>query len=270
MLKTLLRRENTLVAAALFVLILLAWLALLAGAGTGMSDVAMSGWWLPMSLPAGESWPWTPYYWLIAFVMWAVMMVAMMLPSAAPMVLLYAKVVRRADQQAASTEAPLSIAVFAGGYVSLWILFSVLAVGLQFALERAGLMTMMMSSRSAVLSGALLIAAGAYQLTPLKAACLEHCRSPAAYLANHWRPGPIGAWRLGLEHGAYCVGCCAVLMLLLFVGGVMNLVWIAGLSLFVSIEKLAPARGGLAKAIAIVLIGSGAALIFAALLVITA
>ena len=264
MLKTLLRRENTVVAAALFVLILLAWLALLAGAGTGMSVVAMSGWWLPMSLPAGESWPWTPYYWLIAFVMWAVMMVAMMLPSATPMVLLYARVVRRADQQAASTEAPLSIPVFAGGYLSLWILFSIFAVGLQFALERAGLITMMMSSRSTVLSGALLIAAGAYQLTPLKAACLEHCRSPAAYLANHWRPGPIGAWRMGLEHGAYCVGCCAVLMLLLFVGGVMNLVWITGLSLFVVIEKLAPAGAGLAKAIAIILIGAGAAIIFTA------
>lgn len=261
MLETLLRRESAVVTAALIVLILLAWLALLAGAGTGMSVVAMSGWWLPMSLPAGESWPWTPYYWLIAFVMWAVMMVAMMLPSAAPMVLLYARVVRRADQQAASAEAPLSIASFAAGYLSLWILFSVLAVAVQFALERAGLMTMMMSSRSALLSGALLIAAGVYQLTPLKAACLEHCRSPAAYLANHWHAGPLGAWRMGLEHGAYCVGCCAVLMLLLFVGGVMNLVWIAGLSLFVAIEKLAPFGPKLAKVFAVVLIGAGGALI---------
>ncbi|ODR98831.1 hypothetical protein AUC68_06445 [Methyloceanibacter methanicus] len=261
MLEALLRRESAVVTAALIVLILLAWLALLAGAGTGMSVVAMSGWWLPMSLPAGESWPWTPHYWLIAFVMWAVMMVAMMLPSAAPMVLLYARVVRRADQQAASAEAPLSIASFAGGYLSLWILFSILAVAVQFALERAGLMTMMMSSRSALLSGALLIAAGVYQLTPLKAACLEHCRSPAAYLANHWRAGPMGAWRMGLEHGAYCVGCCAVLMLLLFVGGVMNLVWIAGLSLFVAIEKLAPFGPKLAKVLAVVLIGAGGALI---------
>ncbi|GFO80380.1 MAG: hypothetical protein A49_00070 [Methyloceanibacter sp.] len=155
-------RQTLVVAIALIVLSVLAWLALLAGAGTGMSAVAMSGWWLPLSLPAGESWPWTPYYWLIAFAMWAVMMVAMMLPSAAPMVLLYAKVVRHADKQAGTAAAPLAAAAFASGYLTLWILFSVLAVALQFALERAGLMTIMMSSGSAILSGALLIAAGAY------------------------------------------------------------------------------------------------------------
>lgn len=264
MLEALLRRENTVVAGALLVLIVLAWAALLAGAGTGMSVIAMSGWWLPMTLPAGESWPWTPYYWVIAFVMWAVMMVAMMLPSAAPMTLLYAKVVQRADAKADTKEAPLCVIAFAGGYLTLWILFSVLAVVLQFALERAGLMTMMMNSRSAVLSGALLIAAGIYQLTPLKTACLKHCRGPAAYLAQHWRPGPAGAWRMGLGHGAFCVGCCAVLMLLLFVGGVMNLVWIAALSVFVAIEKLAPFGEGLAKAAAAVLIATGAALIVAA------
>ncbi|MDJ0514425.1 MAG: DUF2182 domain-containing protein, partial [Methyloceanibacter sp.] len=158
MLEALLRRENAVIAGALLVLIVLAWIAMLAGAGTGMSVIAMSGWWLPMSLPAGESWPWTPYYWLIAFVMWAVMMVAMMLPSAAPMVLLYGRVVRRADEQAGTADAPLSVASFVGGYLTFWILFSALAVVLQFVLERSGLMTMMMSSRSAVLSGALLIA----------------------------------------------------------------------------------------------------------------
>ena len=259
--EALLRRETAITAGALILLSVLAWLALLAGAGTGMSVVAMSGWWLPMSLPIGESWPWTPYYWLIAFVMWVVMMVAMMLPSAAPMVLLYAKVVRRADQQSGKTEAAFSIASFAGGYLSLWILFSVFAVALQFALERAGLMTVMMSSGSPVLSGVLLIGAGLYQLTPLKTACLEHCRSPAAYLANHWRAGALGPWRMGLGHGSYCVGCCAAIMLLLFVGGVMNLVWIAGLSIFVALEKLAPFGAWIAKAIAIVLLLAGAALI---------
>ncbi|MEM7399359.1 MAG: DUF2182 domain-containing protein [Pseudomonadota bacterium] len=263
MLEALLRRENALIAGALVVLIVLAWIAMLAGAGTGMSVIAMSGWWLPMSLPAGESWPWTPYYWVIAFVMWAVMMVAMMLPSAAPMVLLYGRVVRRADEQAGTADAPLSVAAFAGGYLTLWILFSALAVVLQFVLERSGLMTMMMSSRSAVLSGTLLIAAGVYQLTPLKTACLKHCRNPAVYLAEHWRAGPRGAWQMGLAHGAFCVGCCVALMLLLFVGGVMNLVWIAGLSVFVAIEKLAPFGAELAKAVAIVLIGGGAAIILA-------
>lgn len=257
-------RQTLIVAIALIVLSVLAWLALLAGAGTGMSVVAMSGWWLPLSLPAGESWPWTPYYWLIAFVMWAVMMVAMMLPSAAPMVLLYARVVRHADRKAGTGGAPMAIAAFASGYLTLWILFSVLAVALQFTLERAGLMTVMMSSGSAILSGVLLIAAGAYQLTPLKSACLQHCRGPAALLADHWRPGIAGAWRMGLGHGAFCVGCCAAIMLLLFVGGVMNLVWIAGLSIFVALEKLAPFGPQLAKALAAVLLAAGTALIITA------
>jgi predicted metal-binding membrane protein len=258
------RRETVVVTAALILLILLAWLALLAGAGTGMSTIAMSGWWLPMSLPAGESWSWTPYYWLIALIMWAVMMVAMMLPSAAPMVLLYARVVRHADAKDCTRQAPASIAAFAGGYLTLWILFSVLAVVLQFGLERSGLMTMMMSSRSSVLSGGLLIAAGLYQLSPLKTACLRHCRGSAQFLSEHWRPGVAGAWRMGLDHGAFCVGCCAALMLLLFVGGIMNLVWIAGLTLFVAIEKLAPSGPAIAKCASIVLLLAGAGLIVSA------
>ncbi|MEM7193084.1 MAG: DUF2182 domain-containing protein, partial [Pseudomonadota bacterium] len=164
----------------------------------------------------------------------------------------------------------LSIAAFAGGYITLWILFSALATVLQYALEQAGLMTLMMNSRSAILSGALLIAAGAYQLTPLKSACLEHCRNPAGYLASHWHSGPHGAWRMGLEHGAFCVGCCAVLMLLLFVGGVMNLVWIAGLTIFVAIEKLAPFGVGLARVAALVLVLVGTALVLSGLDIVTA
>lgn len=268
---TLLKHENAIVGAALLLLTLLAWLALLAGAGTGMSPAAMSGWWLPMSLPAGESWPWSAYYWLIAFLMWAVMMVAMMLPSAVPMVMLYALVVRHAGakdgtQEDGMQEAPASVSAFVGGYLSLWILFSVLAVAVQFTLERSGLMTMMMNSRSAILSGVLLAAAGLYQLSPLKTACLRHCRGPARFLADHWHPGVAGAWRMGLAHGAYCVGCCAVLMLLLFVGGVMNLVWIAGLTLFVTVEKLAPFGVSLAKGASVVLLAAGVGFILSGVL----
>ena len=262
--ETLFRRDTAVVAAALILLTLLAWLALLAGAGTGMSAIAMSGWWLPMSLPAGESWSWSAYYWLIAFVMWAVMMVAMMLPSAAPTVLLYARVVQHADAKNGTHDAPASVSAFAGGYLTLWILFSLLAVLLQFVLERSDLMTTMMNSRSAVLSGALLIAAGLYQLSPLKTACLRHCRGPARFLADHWRAGTVGAWRMGLAHGVYCVGCCAVLMLLLFVGGVMNLVCIAGLTVFVAIEKLAPFGPALAKGASVAFLATGAGLILSA------
>jgi predicted metal-binding membrane protein len=177
------------------------------------------------------------------------------------MVLLYARVIRQAESQGKASDASASVAAFASGYLTLWILFSALAVALQFGLERAGAVSAMMNSRSFLLSGMLLIAAGLYQLTPLKAACLSHCRGPAVFIAAHWRPGVVGAWRMGLSHGAYCVGCCAALMLLLFVGGVMNLVWIAGLTLLVAIEKLAPFGAVTAKVVAVALITGGAALL---------
>jgi predicted metal-binding membrane protein len=256
-----LRREDLAVIGALLTLVLLAWIAVLLGAGTGMDPAAMSGWFMPLRLPASLSAEWTLSYWLIAFFMWATMMVAMMLPSASPMVLLYARVARQAERQRRMGNASAKIAAFASAYLGLWILFSALATALQWGLEHAGVMSAMMSSRVAPLSGALLIAAGLYQLTPLKAVCLKHCRAPAQFIAAHWRPGVGGAWRMGLAHGLYCIGCCAVLMLLLFVGGVMNLVWIAALTLFVAIEKLAPFGERAAKAIAALLVAGGVLLI---------
>jgi predicted metal-binding membrane protein len=260
-LESLLKCENAVVLVSLLVLTLLAWLILLAGAGSGMDPAAMSGWWLPPTLPAGESWSWTPSYWLITFLMWVVMMVAMMLPSAAPLLLLYAMVLRHAESRGRPSRQPAAITAFASGYLALWTFFSALAVVIQFGLEKSGLMSVMMSSRSTALSGALLIAAGLYQLSPLKAACLKHCRGPAAFLSAHWRPGVAGAWRMGLLHGVYCLGCCAVLMLLLFVGGMMNLVWIAGLTLFVAFEKFAPFGEVMGKAVAVLLVAGGGVLI---------
>jgi len=259
--ETLLRRDDLAVLVALATLTLLAWVALLLGAGTGMDPVAMSGWSMPLALPPTLSADWSAAYWLIAFLMWACMMVAMMLPSASPMVLLYARVARQAERQGHTAKAPAAIAAFASAYLALWILFSLLATAAQWGLEHLGALSAMMSSRVALLSGGLLIAAGLYQLTPLKAACLSHCRGPAQFLAVHWRPGVRGAWRMGLAHGLYCIGCCAVLMLLLFVGGVMNLLWIAGLTLFVAIEKLAPFGERAAKAMAALLVAGGALLI---------
>lgn len=263
--ETLFRREDVAVGAALATLAVLAWLALLGGAGTGMDPIAMSGWLLPVTLPPALGSAWTPSYWLIAFFMWAAMMVAMMLPSASPMVLLYARVVLRAESEGRPMRASAAVTAFASGYVAVWILFSGLAVALQWGLERMGALSAMMSLSAAVLSGGLLMAAGLYQLTPLKAACLTHCRAPASFIAVHWRPGVLGAWRMGFVHGLYCVGCCAVLMLLLFVGGVMNLIWIAGLTLFVAVEKLAPFGAAAAKAMAAALIAGGAALVYAGL-----
>lgn len=260
-LESTLRRDGAVVLAALVLLSLLAWLAVLAGAGTGMDPAAMSGWWLPSAAAPAFGSGWTPAYLLIAFFMWAAMMVAMMLPSASPMVLLYARVARQAQSRGQSKRASASIAAFAGGYIALWILFSLVAVALQWMLEHSGALSVLMNSRSTLMSGALLIAAGLYQLTPLKAACLKQCRAPISFIATYWRPGVFGAWRMGVDHGLYCVGCCAVLMLLLFVGGIMNLVWIAGLTLFVALEKLAPFGATAARAAAALLIASGAALV---------
>lgn len=181
--EALFRREDIVVLAALVMLILLAWLALLAGAGTGMDPFVMSGWLLSVTQPAAPAPAWTSSYWLIAFLMWAVMMVAMMLPSASPMVLLHARVARQAEAQGQAPGAPAAIAAFASGYLTIWILFSLLAVIVQWGLERLGALSAMMSVGPGLLAGALLIAAGLYQFTPLKAACLTHCRTPASFLA---------------------------------------------------------------------------------------
>jgi predicted metal-binding membrane protein len=196
--------------------------------------------------------------------MWAIMMVAMMLPSASPTVLLYGRVVRQAERKGQITNARGSVAAFAAGYLTLWSLFSVFAVAVQWALERSGAMNGMMALREPVIAGGLLIVVGVYQLTSLKENCLTQYRSPATFLATHWRPGTMGAWRMGLAHGTYCVGCCAVLMLLLFAGGVMNLVWIAGLSLLVLAEKFLPRGERLRVALGVLMIIAGTGLIASA------
>jgi len=179
---------------------------------------------------------WTPAWWVVMLAMWWVMMVAMMLPTAAPMILLVGQVSRRAR---AGGRAALSVGWLAAGYCIAWLGFSLVAVGLQFALEQAGLIHgMLMWSLDPWLSAILLVAAGLYQLTPLKQACLTRCRSPVSFLVERRRNGVSGVLLLGLTHGLYCVGCCWALMALLFVGGIMNLVWIAGLALVVLLEKL--------------------------------
>ncbi len=177
---------------------------------------------------------WDASHVLLLWAMWAVMMIGMMLPSAAPMVLLHGSAARRRQ---ASNPTRTTYAL-AAGYVTVWTLFSVLATVLQRVLGSRLLMTPMMEMASPRLGGALLIAAGAYQLTPFKRACLRACQSPLGFLLNHWRDGMAGAFRTGVDHGLYCLGCCWALMLLLFVGGVMNLAVILALTVFVAFEKL--------------------------------
>jgi len=247
-----LRHERISVSVCLLAVTILAWIYLATGAGT-MQD--MGGMAMPMSI-----WPWTPAHAVLMFFMWLVMMAAMMLPSAAPVILLYGTIARRGA--AGMTAAPV---LFALGYLTVWGGYSLAALLAQFLLEWTQLLSPMMEAASGVLSGALLIAAGLYQLTPLKRSCLDLCRSPLEFLSTHWRPGKRGAFLMGARHGMYCVGCCWGLMLLLFVGGLMNLLWIAGLALFVLIEKLAPGGAWLGRVMGVALMAGGAAVLMRAL-----
>jgi len=169
-------------------------------------------------------------------VMWTVMMVAMMTPSAAPVILLFAGT-QRARRAARS---PIVTAVFGAGYLLVWTAFSAAAAAGQWALHQAAMLSPSMSTSSAWLGGGILVAAGIYQLTPTKRACLMHCQSPLGFLMSHWRDGTAGALRMGISHGLYCVGCCWALMCVLFVVGVMNLAWVAALAIFVLLEKIGP------------------------------
>jgi predicted metal-binding membrane protein len=179
--------------------------------------------------------PWTALDAALTFAMWAVMMVGMMLPSATPMTLIYAGVVRKAAREG-SVLPPT--AVFVAGYLWAWTLFSAAATAAQWGLEQAALLSPMLVSTSPKLGAALLIAAGIWQFTPWKDVCLSHCRNPVLFFAQNFSPGVRGALRLGFRYGLYCLGCCWLIMALLFVGGVMNLLWIAALTLFVLAEKV--------------------------------
>jgi predicted metal-binding membrane protein len=254
-----LRRDRLIVAACLIAVSLLAWAWLLAGAGMDMTALEMthppeSGMNMDMVMPS----KWTAGDAVLMFFMWWIMMIAMMLPSATPVILLAAALNRRAD-----TASPPygSTAAFTLGYLSAWALFSLVAVAVHWLLEQAGLMTMLMESASDTLSGLLLIAAGLWQLTPFKQACLRHCRSPVEFLTQHRRPGNTGSLVMGAHHGVYCLGCCWFLMALLFVGGVMNLYWIIGLALFVYLEKVIVSGRKLGTVLGVMLIIWGVILI---------
>ncbi len=255
-----LRRDRLLLVACLAVIIALAWTWLLTGAGLGMSPLATSGEREMSGMPGmsgtagmGEMVMrpavWTPGYALLMFLMWWVMMAAMMLPSATPMLLLFARI-NRGERAGGRPYVPAGI--FAAGYLAAWGGFSALATLLQWELEQLGLLSPMMAMTSRLLGAAILIAAGLWQLTPIKTMCLRHCRSPLGFLSQSWRPGPWGALVMGLQHGTFCLGCCWFLMGLLFFGGIMNLLWIAGLAVFILLEKTLPFGPWFARAAGIV------------------
>ena len=244
MLHTLLRRDRALVLGSLVAVIVLAWAYLILGAGIEMDEMDMGGGQIMMMAP-----PWTVSYAALIFLMWAIMMVAMMLPSAAPTILLVTALAR-------DRIAPVAVP-FACGYVLVWTGFSLAATALQFGLDRAGALSETMATNSAALAGVVLIVAGGYQWTPLKQACLRHCRSPLAFLLRRWRQGAWGAVTNGMRHGLFCLGCCWMLMVLLFVGGLMNLLWIAALALLVLIEKTFPWGGRMSRVTGAALVGWG-------------
>jgi predicted metal-binding membrane protein len=214
-------------------IVLLAW-AYLFYLGTTMRLTNIG---VYISMPSMQAWALTDT--ALTFVMWVVMMVAMMTPSAVPVVMMYQTV---SQNQHKENNHLSSTWLFLLGYLVTWTLFSAAATLAQWGLHGAALLTPMMASASPLLGGALLVGAGVYQLTPLKDACLSHCRTPMGFLLAEWRDGKLGPLVMGMRHGLYCVGCCWLLMALLFVGGVMNLLWVGLMAAYILVEKIAPRR----------------------------
>ncbi len=251
-------RDKPIVITGLILLVAISWWWLLSGAGTGMSIIAMTTPAFPPPIRPAMATDWTLSYTLLMIFMWWVMMIAMMTPSATPMILLFGVAHRHEASRGKIENATAPTFTFLSGYLAIWLAFSIAATALQWALEQLVLIhPMLMWSVSPVLSGLFLVVAGLYQFTAAKEACLKHCRSPAQFLAGNYRSGTSGAFVMGLQHGAYCLGCCALLMGLLFVGGIMNLLWILGLAILVLAEKLLPRGEIIAKAAGAIMIAAG-------------
>ena len=218
---------------------------------SGMNGRAISG--MTSTMDAGAV-LWSLRDAWVIFAMWTVMMAAMMLPSASPMIEMYARIAR-----GQSAERGGCVWIFAIGYLTAWSGYSAVMTGTQYALERTRIVADAMRMEPFA-GGLLLIAAGIYQFTPLKQACLTQCRSPLGFFMTKWRVGPRGAFAMGLTHGVFCVGCCWMLMALMFVAGVMNLVWAAALTIFVLLEKATPWGGSIAPASGAVMVAAGIAL----------
>jgi predicted metal-binding membrane protein len=261
-LERLLHRDGTIVLGSLIGLSLLAWLYLiLLSVAMARGDMSLMG--MEAVDAMGEAMamqvqPWGMVTFALMLVMWWIMMIGMMVPSAAPMILLFARVQRR---KLPDDNPALRTALFTSGYLVLWLAFSLIATTLQWTLTQTALLSPMMAGRSPVLGAVIFAAAGLYQVSPLKQACLRHCQSPLQFLSRHWRKGNRGAWSMGLKHGSYCVGCCWFLMALLFVGGVMNLLWVAAIAIVVLLEKILPRNPWTAR------LSGSAMLVFAAYLI---
>ncbi|RDD62973.1 DUF2182 domain-containing protein [Ferruginivarius sediminum] len=240
-----LKRDRVIVLALLVAITAIAWAYLI--------DMAMG-----QAMGGMRAVSWDLGYFAAMFAMWAIMMTGMMVPSAAPLILLYAAIERKRHPG----ERPYAGTMqFTLGYLVTWTGFSLFATLAQWGLSEAALLSPMMVGTSPVLGAALFIAAGVYQLTPLKNTCLKHCRSPIAFLLHRRRTGRFGPLLMGLDHGAFCVGCCWFLMALLFTLGVMNLLWVVAITVFVLLEKVVPQRTLLVRVSSALMIGSGVLLL---------
>jgi predicted metal-binding membrane protein len=246
------RRDRVILGAGLLTVALLAWAWLISEAHRMSVSGVCECMRMKMAGPDNSVWPAATL--LPLFVMWCVMMVAMMLPSALPMVLTFAAVTRN-RQRLGRPYVPTMI--FVAGYLAIWCAFSAAAAAGQWFLHRQALLSPSMATTSAIFGGLLLISAGVFQFTPLKRRCLTRCRGTLEFILTRWREGRSGAFTMGLEHGAFCTGCCWALMALLFVAGVMNIFWVAALTLLVCLEKILPARAHISFATGIVLTGWG-------------
>tara|TARA_R110001606_G_scaffold395664_1_gene568325 strand:- start:5753 stop:6577 length:825 start_codon:yes stop_codon:yes gene_type:complete len=226
-------RDRVIVYGGVFLVSAIGW-AYMFYMGWAMENMHLVDMWMP---PLAGSRPWGLYDFWMLFVMWTVMMVAMMTPSVIPMVLMYTAV-NKGKQKKGLPYSPTFI--FLSGYLVAWSLFSIVASAVQYPLHESGLLNPMMNSRSYLLSGSILVLAGLYQWTPLKNACLTECRSPLSFLMTSWKDGHFGAFKVGVHHGFYCIGCCWALMVVLFAVGVMNMLWVLLITAFVLLEKIGP------------------------------
>lgn len=254
-----LKRDRLIVIGGLSVVVALASIYTVLGVGMSMSAITMTQMAIEMPGMMMAPFDWTPGYMLMVFLMWWVMMIAMMVPSAAPTVLFYAALERKNKN---SNKTYAAVSIFLSGYLLVWGLFSLAATAVQWSLVSIGQMSGMMEITQKPLAGALLLAAGLYQVSPLKQACLRHCQHPVMFFMHNWKSGRLGALRMGMQNGWFCLGCCWVLMALLFVGGVMNLLWIASLAIFVGMEKLATGLPRLSMLSTVALILGGLTLAF--------
>ncbi|MFC0773356.1 DUF2182 domain-containing protein [Terrimonas alba] len=227
-----LKKDRFIVLTALSLICILSWLYIIY-LYNQMYPMNMDA--LFFAMPMTAKWSWTDF--VLLFLMWFVMMIAMMTPSVTPLVIIFTLINRKRRQQ---QNPYVPSGYLLGGYFLVWAVFSLFATFLQWLLQRVALLNPEMVTTSKVLGGVILITAGTFQFTPLKNTCLHNCRSPMGFIHQYWKDGKNGALRMGIQNGIYCLGCCWILMILLFVSGIMNILWIAIITLFVLIEKVLP------------------------------